>query len=78
MGDQSSTFSLTSPGLPEIRMSILPETPHVGKINQLPAPELAQKVITLNQQVIIKVYTRKRLKGKGQQVPEPNPMFGEL
>jgi hypothetical protein len=62
--DQSCVFSLTSPGLPEILMSILSEMHSIVKQLQLPAPESVYPVITLNKQVITKVYFRNKLKGK--------------
>jgi hypothetical protein len=48
------------------------------KSTQLPAPETAQKVFTINQQLITKVYTRKRLKAKKQLVPDSEPVFGPV
>jgi hypothetical protein len=59
-------------------MSILRETPSSTKNSQLPAPEIAQKVFTINQQLITNVYTRKRLKPKKQHVPDSEPVFGPV
>jgi hypothetical protein len=66
-GDKELVLSLTSPSMPEIMRSILADNTGFAKTVQLPAPDPAQKVFTINQQLITKVYTRKKLKIKSQQ-----------
>jgi hypothetical protein len=51
MGNKGHTLSLSSPGMSEIRMSILLETDVVSQNVQLSTIEPTQKVITINQQL---------------------------
>jgi hypothetical protein len=64
-------------GFPEVTFSVKPENNHYPKVMQLPAPKNREPVLTGNNQLITKTYSRRRFKIKrGPKPVTADPIFG--
>jgi hypothetical protein len=59
-------------------MSILPHNSYSTKTSHILAPDSAHKVLTINRQLIMKVYTRKKLKDRKNDGTTLEPVFGPV
>jgi hypothetical protein len=64
-------------GFPETTFSVKPENNHYPKVLQLPAPKIREPVLTGNNQLITRTYSRRRFKiRRGPKPVTADPIFG--